>query len=166
MKVEDILDSDKRILDATRKDTQNGQHVLVFDFGELGTLTGAVPEKLDASIITEWCMAVRREYNARNNKPKAESVSKAADVRSPPDKAAADAGQPGGSGPAVPADLQGAKAAMEAGIESTLVELARRRAQIEARSHELNREVAALRVELSNLDDMVGFYNSLKAGLV
>ena len=165
MKVEDTLESDKRILDATRKEVQNGQHVLVFDFGDLGTLTGAVPDKLDATIMTEWCMAVRREWNARNNVKAAASTSKAADVRSARAEVSASADKPSGGGIPVTTDVQGAKAAMEAGIESALVELDRQRAALEADAKSLEAQAHALALKLHSVDDLTLYYQQLRSKL-
>lgn len=162
MKLEDILDSDQRILAHSTRTTEGGKSLLVFDFGgTLGKLSGVLPEKLDASILTEWCTAVRREYNARTNVEAPAKAGTASTVRSAPDAESARAGEPGGGGVPAPADLQGAQAALEAGIQSSLVEVRRRIESCHADLDGLEKKGNEIRSKLAAAEELEAYYNGL-----
>lgn len=70
----DLLGNDVKIVDSTAKRAENGRYYLVFpaDLMPDGReFLGEVPERLDPSILREWCETVRREANARIDRQEA-----------------------------------------------------------------------------------------------
>jgi hypothetical protein len=79
LELADLLSNDVKIVDTTAKRMEKGLYYLVFP-GEWmpdgKEFVGQVPERLDPSILREWCETVRREANARINRKEAEAASR------------------------------------------------------------------------------------------
>lgn len=156
------MDSDQKILAATQKQGNR----LSFNFGEdLGPPLIGQFDELNVHSLTQWCNAVRGAYSARKDRQEAEKNREAAIVRGTSEQANPDAGVASGSGLPVPENVEGVKAAMAAGIESALVDLGRRRAKVQSDLRTLDHERAALYRSLSDIDDLVGYYEGLREKL-
>lgn len=162
MDVEDLMDSDQRILAHSNR----AGNRMSFDFGEgFGPPLVAQFDEVNFGTISYWCNLVRGEYSARKDRQEAEKNRAAATVRSAPVEADPPAGNSGGSGLPVAANVEGVKAAMAAGIESSLADLGRQRARLQSDIRTAEHELAALHRSLSDLDDLVGYYEGLKEKL-
>lgn len=166
MAVSDLMDSDQRILAHTTRVQENGTTLLTFDWQDGSQpLKGVLPEKLDASILVEWCTAVRRAHNARENSKAATKDSTAAVVRGPSEGASAAPDVSSGGGLPVETSIKDVKAALESGIESALSELGGRKAVLDRKLAEA--KLAAIRVEaeLGSVAELVRYYNDLRSKL-
>lgn len=166
MDVSDLLDSDQRILAHSKRLVDNGQSVITFDWGDGSPpFKGLLPAELSANVLQEWCAAVRGAYNARQDRPTPKKDREAAVVRGAPEQADPPPRDTGGSGLPIPQDVESVKATLAAGIEATLAELGRRRAKVQSDIRTLEHERAALHRSLSDIDDLVGYYEGLKEKL-
>jgi len=130
----DLLSSDVKIVDSTVRTEggRQGTHTLRFpgQFMPDGQdFLGEVPEKLDPSILKEWCNAVRREYDARNNRKEAE----ARDARKPDGEGGSGHGvstQPGTGAAATPGAGEASEASMESYLEAEVAKWNGRKCQL------------------------------------
>lgn len=164
MDVDNILDSDQRILAHTKRQSDESGTKLVFEFDD-GPLTGQLPEKLDASMLTEWCAAVRREYNARKNRKETQTTRPKTVDGGAPDKASPGPGVSRGGGLPVPEDAKGAKEALESNLQSSLLSLGERRSHILVSIEQHEADLAVLRGKLAQVEDAAAFYERMLGGL-
>ena len=162
MDVSDLLDSDQRIMGHTQ--VRNG--MLVFDFHDGETpIRGTIDGKLDGKQIVQWCNAVRSEYRARQDRKENQGYSPKKAIPVPHEREGGSANDGGGGAVPVAEDVQGAKAALEAGIESSLVSLGRRRAEASQNLAAHLAEIGRLEQYISGLDDTIEFYTTMKRNL-
>lgn len=121
----DVITSDAKILDSTFKTYKPTTNTNELEFPgrfmpDGKPFMGSVPEKIDGSIRREWCEAVRREWNARNNSEEIKEVSPANPPESGGVGTTPDAGVPdGGVRPSGP-DLSGWKETLVADLKAKI----------------------------------------------
>lgn len=163
MDIADLLDSDQRILAHSTRVQENGTTLLTFDWGDGSPpLKGVLPEKLDASILVEWCTAVRRAHNARENSKATKKDRPTADVLGTPVRADAPTEERGGGTLPVPKGDESPQEALAKWIESSLTDLGRQREVLGSSLAKLATERDALMKKLSALDDRVAYFLNLQ----
>ena len=159
MDASDLLDSDQRIMAATT--VRDG--VLSFNFGDgQPPLRGTLDGVLNSKQIIQWCNAVRSTYRARQDSKENQAASPAPVVQEAHGQVHAAPAVSSGGGLPVEEGVEGVKAAMVAGIESSLAHLGRREVALleERGDHVLALE--RLDVELASLAETTRYYQKLK----
>ena len=111
LEIIDLLSNDVKIVDnSTRSVDERGVHLIHFPkelMPDGKGFSAEVPERLDPTVLKDWCETIRREWNARQN-------IKAAAKKSERDAAQAMAGASGGN----PARAAGSDGPAQAGREA------------------------------------------------
>lgn len=149
----DLLASDVKIVDATARSVgAQGTHTLRFpgDWMPDGKdFLGEVPEKLDPSILKEWCNAVRREFDARIKRKEAEEVSRRRLLEASAGNAAGGAAnQTGPDSYGTASDGKAGEADMESYLQAEVTKWARRQREKAEALDALNDRARELKEEL------------------
>lgn len=127
LEILDLLSNDVKVVDhSTREVDKRGVHILRFP-GELMPdgkgLMAEVPERLDPTVLKDWCETVRREWNARQNRKAAEAKSKRDAAAQMGGASGGDPGRAtGGNGPAQ-AGGEAREASLEELVEAQVARL-------------------------------------------
>ena len=166
MDIDEIVDSDKKILNHTTKGVYEGMSVLVFDWQDGSPpLRGALPDTMNTAALVEWCATVRNRYNARKDSQEAEANRAAADVRRASERDAADAGESGNGGKPVPSLDADPKKTLEESVEQSLSQFRRRREAAEQERVALSAKLKAVAEYIEGLTKSIDYLTGVKEKL-
>lgn len=166
MEVEDILDSDQKILNHSKRSVENGTQVFFFDWGDGSPpFKGILPEELNSAILVEWCTAVRNAYHARKDRKEAEANRAAAVVRSASGRDDPGPGYAGNSREPVPPIDTDPKKTLEEAVAQSLAQFRRRRESALQRASALSAELSEVDAYIQQLNGSINYLSSVQEKL-
>lgn len=152
--VTDILDSDIKIMDNSKREQKDGKTYLTFNLGIGKPMVGEFPEQLDRTLVESWCNTLRREFNARQASQAAKSASAVNAAKGAPKRDDPAATQPGGGGVSAPTTIQALKKQMEEDLKSQVASVRQEAERIRERCSEYHDVLAQAEARLNELNDM------------